>query len=73
MTKDLKNQHSPAGESDTSAELGLLAFGETFVEWNGNLTNITDLPEAEYEMFLERMRAFRVAHYVIKKQNEVKP
>ena len=72
MTDDKQKQ--PCGSVTCSAELGeKLGFGETYIEWNHKLTNIKNLPEYEYEMFLERMRAFRVAHYVIKKQNEVMP
>ena len=41
-------------------------FGEVFVELDGNLINIKDLPQYEYEWFLENMRATRIAYKVLK-------
>jgi len=70
---DKNNVHRQIHEQPQVRLATKLEFGETYIEWNDELTNIKNLPESEYEMFLERMRAFRIAQYVLKEQNEVKP
>ena len=70
MTKDLKNQNSPAGESDTSAELGLLKnyLNERIEDANNNLkTAMKANNEMEFALFAIEKKTLREVLALVEK------
>ena len=45
-------------------------FGSIFIEVDGKLTNIQDLPKSDYERFLEGMRSLMVMYKVLTEKGD---